>query len=111
MGGDVPMTFRAKIRNEQLQMELKQFINEREEEDSFELLLHWKEFMENILSREVSIARADETSLLMYLEFRVSDHTLLDGFPKDLMLVHCCNAFEVAAKQFKERWSKLVYRK
>eukprot|EP01083_Nonionella_stella_P165887 553073_1 len=94
--------FRKQIADDALIVDLKQFVNGQDEAQMLQLLIDWKEFMENILSED--ILNAHQTKLITYLNYTVTNPDILkNGFPDQIKLIHCVVAYEIAATQFKTK--------
>eukprot|EP01084_Bolivina_argentea_P218982 371489_1 len=102
---NISLAFRKKIYDQEIILQLKQFVNGCDFDDILQFLIDWKEFMKNILSNTDHIKYANQTTLESYLYHTITNPSLLQhhSFPADIKLVHCVFSYMIATRQFQSK--------
>merc|ERR1712154_585297 len=102
---NIPAVFQQPLRGDVVRNALRQWVNTCDLNDMLQLLIEWKAFMEDVLMSGDHIQHAEQSKLSMYLQFYSVNVDLEKDatFPADVMLMHCVDAYKIAADQFSER--------
>eukprot|EP01084_Bolivina_argentea_P302424 522001_1 len=96
------LNYKSEIKNQQIKIKLKQFINQFDPQLFWQFLREWQEFVENRLcDKNKIIKHADQYTLKYFLEKDGLNLKILKKFPQEVKLSQTGDAYHIVAHQYK----------